>query len=129
MIKDNHIAIARKYEKEPSLAAVVLKAKKNAKKGILVEVEVDTLEQLKQVLKAVPDIILLDNMSPAMLKKAVTIVRATTKKSRIKKPILEASGGITLKNIARVAKTGIDRISIGALTHSVAGINFSLEII
>lgn len=129
LIKDNHIAIARKYEKETSLAVMVKRAKNKAKKEVLVEVEVDTLAQLRHVLKASPDIILLDNMEPAMLKKAVTIVRAAVKKERIKRPILEASGGVTLNNVTSVARTGIDRISIGALTHSATGINFSLEII
>jgi nicotinate-nucleotide pyrophosphorylase (carboxylating) len=129
LIKDNHIVVAGLHEQEPSLEKMVRRAREKVKKGILIEVEVDTLQQLKQVLKASPDIILLDNMAPATLRRAIKIVSDAVKEKGIQRPVLEASGGITLKNVANIAKTGVNRISIGALTHSATNINYSLEIL
>jgi nicotinate-nucleotide pyrophosphorylase (carboxylating) len=129
LIKDNHIVVAGVHEKEPSLATMVRRARAKVKPGILIEVEVDTLRQLKQVLNASPDIILLDNMAPATLRRAVAIVNAAVKEKGVQRPVLEASGGITLKNVAEIARTGVNRISIGALTHSATNINYSLEIL
>jgi len=128
LIKDNHIAADKKYGKQRSLVALVCAAKKHVKKNIKIEVEVDTLLQLAQVLPARPDIILLDNMNVLRLKKAVALVKEYCKKNRVRRPQLEASGGITLHSIKKIGRTGIDRISIGALTHSASHINFSLEI-
>jgi len=116
MIKDNHrIAQAR----QSSIQDAIKKVRQRTSKPLCVEV--DNLEEYKQALQADPCIILLDNMSTSQ-KKAVEI-RACLKK----KFLLEASGGITLKNIRQVAKTGIDRISIGAITHSPPTIDFTME--
>jgi nicotinate-nucleotide pyrophosphorylase (carboxylating) len=89
---------------------------------LLLEVEVDTLDQLPEVLRAGPDLILLDNMSPEELRRAVQLRDATAPQIQ-----LEASGGIRLETIADVARTGVDRISSGALTHSAIGLDFGLD--
>ena len=89
--------------------------------SIRIEVEADRLDQVRTFLKiADVDVILLDNMKPAQLREAVALG-----KGRVK---FEASGGVTLKNIRQIAATGVDYISVGALTHSAQAIDFSLEI-
>lgn len=88
----------------------------------IVEVEVDTLEQLAEVLPANPDIVLLDNMTPEQLKKAVSIRNAAGVSTE-----LEASGGINLNTIRQVALTGVERISCGALTHSAISLDVGLD--
>lgn len=118
LIKDNHLSSL----KDLSLADVIKIARRKTQKRV--EIEVETLEQLKHVLPVKPDIILLDNMTPAQIQKAVLLKRKF--KSRC---LLEASGGITLKNIKQFAKTGVNRISVGTMTHSAAAINFSLEMV
>ncbi|HXV28286.1 MAG TPA: nicotinate-nucleotide diphosphorylase (carboxylating), partial [bacterium] len=87
------------------------------------EIEVRNLKELKHALKLRPRIILFDNFSPAVLHKAIQVTRHTHPEI-----ILEASGGITLDNVAHYAALGVDWISIGALTHSVKSIDFSLII-
>ncbi len=113
LIKDNHIAIAGGVE-----AAVAAVLKNNP--GVSIEIEVDTLDQLSDALLTGADVVLLDNMPPATLREAV---RETAGRAR-----LEASGGITLDTIAEVAATGVDAISIGALTHSVSALDIALEV-
>lgn len=117
LIKDNHRVAEHKYL---TLRQAIKLARQKTRRPI--EVEVDNLNQFTQALAAEPDIILLDNMTTTQLAKAVRI-RAKLK-SRCR---LEASGGINLHNVRAVARTGVDRISIGALTHSVKSIDFSLE--
>jgi len=119
LIKDNHRMILQ----PESLEGPIKKIRRKTKKPI--EVEVDNLNQLKQIINAKPDIILLDNMNLSRIKAAVNYVN---KLKGGKKPLLEASGGVTLKNVRTIAKTGVDRISVGALTHSVRAINVSMEI-
>jgi len=114
MIKDNHIALAGGVDK--ALKAIA----KNADHMTRVSVEVDTLAQLKKVLKYAPDVVLLDNMGTDMLTKAVAIVDGFDGP----RPVLEASGGVNLDTVAGIAATGIDVISVGALTHSA--INFDI---
>lgn len=114
LIKDNHIAVAGSIKK------AIENARKNAPHGIKIEVEVEDLNGVKTAINAGADIILLDNMSVDMMKKAVDLVSG--------RALLEASGGITLDNIKEVASTGVDMISIGALTHSVKAVDLSLEI-
>lgn len=111
LIKDNHIAAA---------GGVELAVKSAKASGGWVEVECDTLDQVSEAVEAGADEILLDNMDAPTLRNAVTLVggRART----------EASGGITLANIADIARTGVDSISIGALTHSAPSIDLSLEV-
>lgn len=117
MIKDNHLVA---YKKNGCIKEAISKIREKTSKIIIMEV--DNLTQFRQTLKACPDIILLDNMSLNQIKKAV----ALNKKDK-NSILLEASGGITLKNIRSIAKTGVDRISVGALTHSPKSIDFSME--
>ena len=88
----------------------------------IIEVEVDTLDQFDQVLAARPDIILLDNMSEEQLREAVRRRNASGAETE-----LEASGGITLVNVREVAASGVDRISVGALTHSAQSLDIGLD--
>jgi nicotinate-nucleotide pyrophosphorylase (carboxylating) len=115
LIKDNHIAVAG------SITRAVELAKKNIPRTVSVEVEVEDLAGVMEAVKTGVDTILLDNMQPEEIKRAVELVKGRT--------VLEASGGINLDTIEDVAKTGVDFISIGALTHSARAADFSLEII
>ena len=120
LIKDNH---RQTCLPELSIPQAIAKIRRKTRKKL--EIEVDNLNQFRQALTAHPDMILLDNMTCAQMKKAVLM---TLKLSRPKRPLLEASGGITLANISKVAETGVDRISIGSLTHSHQAINVSMEL-
>lgn len=120
MIKDNHWVF---IPKAMSLKEAVRKIKVSS--GKRVEVEVDTLKQLPAAIEAKADVILLDNMNTRELRRAVSML----KKISGKKPLLEASGGVTLNNLKQIAKTGVDRISLGALTHSVDAIDMSMEFV
>ena len=113
LIKDNHIGASK------NIVNVIKKAIKN-KKGKKITVEVDNLNQLKQIIGLKFDRILFDNMSPIILRKGIKISKKLYE--------TEASGGITLKNIKKIAATGVNRISIGQLTHSVVAIDIKLEI-
>ena len=112
LIKDNHIAIS-------DLKTLVLKAIKN-KKGKKITVEVDTIKQLKSILGIKFNTVLLDNMSVKNLKYAVKIAKKYYE--------TEASGNVTLKTVKAIASTGINRISVGSITHSAPAIDFKLEI-
>mgnify|MGYP001283454139 FL=1 len=112
LIKDNHVAIC-------DIKSLILKAIKN-KKGRKITVEVDNLNQLKQIIGLKFNTVLLDNMSTATLKKAVKLAKKYYK--------TEASGNINLKTVKKVAQTGVNRISIGSLTHSSSALDLKLEI-
>ncbi|MDC0461315.1 carboxylating nicotinate-nucleotide diphosphorylase [Candidatus Pelagibacter sp.] len=112
LIKDNHIASS-------DLKTLVIKAIKN-KKGKKITVEVDNLKQLKSLMGLKFDRILLDNMSSNNLKKAVKIINGSYE--------TEASGNVNLKTVKSIAKTGVNRISIGSITHSAPAIDFKLEV-
>jgi len=118
LIKDNHIA-AGTSDFETDIKNIVEKAR-NFRPYCKIEIEVDTLDQLKKVLNAKPDIVLLDNFSIENLKQAVFIAKG--------KVFLEASGGINLDTIREIAETGVDGISVGALTHSARSVDISLDI-
>lgn len=113
LIKDNHIALAG------SVAEAVRRARERASHLLGIEVEVDTLEQLEEILPLDVDAVLLDNMDVNMLKKAVGMIGG-----RI---LSEASGGVILATVRSVAETGVDYISSGALTHSVKALDMGLE--
>jgi len=117
MIKDNHIALAGGVDKALKTIA------KNADHMARISVEVDTLAQLKKVLKYAPDVVLLDNMGVEKLIKAVAIVDAFDGP----RPTLEASGGVNLDTVKALAQTGIDVISIGALTHSAPNFDIGMD--
>ncbi len=118
LIKDNHLAL---LGKKFSYGNAVSRLRNKAKKIIF---EVQNLRQLPDALAAQPDVILLDNMTFAQIRKAVAIRNRLNKQVR-----LEVSGGIHLKNVRQIAQSGVDRISIGALTHSAPNIDLSMEII
>ena len=90
--------------------------------AMIVEIEVDTLEQLQQVLPIKPDIVLLDNMTPEQLREAVAMRDAAGVDID-----LEASGGVNLDTVRAIAEAGVDRISVGALTHSAIGLDVGLD--
>jgi nicotinate-nucleotide pyrophosphorylase (carboxylating) len=117
LIKDNHLATLR--AQGMTLKEIVTKARFNVRKGIKVEVEVTNLKEADEAVAAKADIIMFDNMSPAQMRRAVKKIPA--------KIYTEASGGITLKNVRAVAETGVNFISIGALTHSSKALDISLE--
>lgn len=121
LVKDNHQEVCRQ---KITIAEAVKQLKKRTRKKI--EVEVDNIEQFKEALGAGADIILLDNMPTAQMNKAVKLTRPL---KRIRRPLLEASGGVTLKNVRSIARTGVDRISVGALTHSHRATDVSMEFI
>ena len=119
LIKDNHIDALRRDGM--SLGDVVKKAIREASHTIRVEVEVETLEQLDEALDAGAGIILLDNMDVEQMTIAVRIAKG--------KAFTEASGGITLETVRAVAATGVDIISVGALTHSVLALDISMDML
>jgi nicotinate-nucleotide pyrophosphorylase (carboxylating) len=126
MLKDNHLATLRsKYGKNLSLAQITAEMKSKLSSEKTLWLEVDTLDQLAETLPGGgADIILLDNMSPEQISRAVALRNQHNPAGR---PLLEASGGIIFDNVAAIAATGIDRISVGALTHSAPILDLSME--
>jgi nicotinate-nucleotide pyrophosphorylase (carboxylating) len=120
LIKDNHLAWLA-GQGDP-IGAAVAAARAQAPAGTIVEVEVDTLDQLDQALACRPDIILVDNLGPVHLREAVR-----RRDARAPGVQLEASGGVTLATVADLARSGIDRISVGALTHSAPALDIGLD--
>jgi len=118
LIKDNHLAALRALGM--SLRDIIAKAKQNAPKGLKVEVEVNTAEEAVDAVEGGADIIMLDNMNPDEMRRVVSLIPSQVK--------TEASGGITLANVRAAAESGVDLISIGALTHSSKAIDISLEL-
>jgi nicotinate-nucleotide pyrophosphorylase (carboxylating) len=117
LIKDNHL-VALQREKPSAIAAAVTRARRKFPK-LKIEVEADTLNQVEQAVNAHADIILLDNMTLAQLRQAVEIVDGRAK--------TEASGGMNLKTVRKIAATGVDFISVGALTHSARAVDIGLD--
>ena len=118
LIKDNHLVALRALGM--SLKDIVTKAKQNAPRGLKVEVEVNTTQEALDAVEAGADIIMLDNMSPDEMRHAASLIPRQVK--------IEASGGITLDNVQTVAGTGVNLISVGALTHSSKALDNSLEL-
>ncbi len=115
LIKDNHLKIVG------GVSEAVKKARAKIPKDMKIEVEVETLIELKEALEAGADVVMLDNMSLETIKKAVEMAKGSV--------ILEASGGVTISNIEEIAQTGINWISIGALTRAAPPLDISLEIL
>jgi nicotinate-nucleotide pyrophosphorylase (carboxylating) len=128
LVKDNHLAILAQSEGQDPLTATgreLDRLRPYLPPNAFVELEVDTLEQFEQALNLNVDIILLDNMSVDQIHEAVRLRERAGAATRIE---LEASGGITLGNVRAVAETGVERIAIGALTHSAAAVDIGLDI-
>ena len=119
LIKDNHIAAARQRG-AVELASIVAEARRGAPHTMRIEIEVTTLDELKEALEGRPDTILLDNMSADDIAQAVAIVGGAA--------LLEVSGGVTLENVAAIAETGVPLISVGRLTHSAPALDITLDI-
>lgn len=123
LIKENHLIFAGVERSPDAVRRAVAAARAALPPGMQLEVEVETLEQLEAALDASADIVLLDNMDPARHAEAVR--RRNTRGSAA---LLEASGGITLDTVRATALAGVDRISIGALTHSVKALDLSFDL-
>ncbi len=118
LIKDNHLAALR--NQGLNIKEILAKARQNAPQRLVVEVEVGTVQEALEAVEAGADIVMLDNMDIEDMREAV--------KSIDGRALVEASGGITLDNVRAVAETGVDSISIGALTHSVKALDIGLEL-
>ena len=118
LIKDNHIAALR--NQDLNIKDIVVKAQQNAAQRLKIEVEVKTVPEAAEAAEAGANIIMLDNMSLEDMRKAVEIIHS--------RALIEASGGMTLDRVRAVAETGVDFISIGALTHSAKALDISLEL-
>jgi nicotinate-nucleotide pyrophosphorylase (carboxylating) len=118
LIKDNHLAALR--ARGLGIAEALRLARQEAPAGMRVQIEVTTVEQARQALEAGAKDLLLDNMPPEDMRRVVEMARG--------RAVLEASGGINLENVRRVAETGVDYISVGAITHSARALDMSLEV-
>ncbi len=117
LIKDNHVAVCG------GIGPAVRRARAHVGHLVKVEVEVDSLDQLDQALAERPDVVMLDNFTLAALREAVERAKA----SPFGRPVLEASGGVTLETVGDIARTGVDVISVGALTHSAPVLDIGLD--
>lgn len=117
LIKDNHLAALR--DAQPNAVAAAVERARSTCPGLKVEVEADTLEQVAQAADAGADLILLDNMSLEQLRAAVRLVDGRAK--------TEASGGVTLQTVRAIASTGVDFLSVGAMTHSARAVDIGLD--
>ncbi|NQT86166.1 carboxylating nicotinate-nucleotide diphosphorylase [bacterium] len=122
LIKDNHLRLAEQQWPGRAVAGAVEAARAKSPAGALVEVEADTLEQVRDAIAAGADIVLLDNMTDVQMRAAVTLAHPADPR-----PVLEASGGITEERIESVARTGVDWISVGAITHSAPALDIGLD--
>ena len=118
LIKDNHLAVLR--SQGLNIKQIIAKARQNAPQRLQIEVEVGTVSEALEAVEAGADIVMLDNMNLEDMRKAVISIRG--------RAFIEASGGMTLDNVRAVAETGVDFISIGALTHSAKALDISLEL-
>jgi len=118
LIKDNHLAALR--ARGLGIAEAVRLARRQARAGMRVQIEVTTVDEARQALEAGAEELLLDNMTPQDIRRVVEMAQG--------RAVLEASGGITLESVRRVAETGVDYISVGAITHSARALDMSLEV-
>lgn len=119
LIKDNHLLLLQ--GRHIGIAQACLLARQHAPHGLRISVEVQTIEQTREALRGEADVILLDNMTPPLVRKAVTLIHG--------RALTEVSGGITLQNVREMAEAGADFISIGALTHSAPAADLSMDIL
>lgn len=118
LIKDNHLAVLRSTGVD--VAGACRLARAGAPHGLRIEVEAKTLQEVKEALAGKADIILLDNMSPVLVRQAVALIK--------QRALVEVSGGMTLQTVAAMAEAGADYISVGALTHSAPAANLSMDL-
>jgi nicotinate-nucleotide pyrophosphorylase (carboxylating) len=118
LIKDNHLAALR--ARSLGISEAVRLARQEAPAGMRVQIEVTAVDEARQALEAGAEELLLDNMTPQNMRRVVEMTRG--------RAVLEASGGISLENVRRVAETGVDYISVGAITHSARALDMSLEV-
>ena len=131
LIKDNHLKTMGSEKENGAISRLVRKAREQIENGMLIEVEVEDLCQIKDVVDAGVDIILFDNMEPSKIREAVDIVREIEKNQDAgtgKAILTEASGNITIENVEEYADAGVDRISVGAITHSARVLDISFDI-
>lgn len=114
LIKDNHIKAAG------GITAAVERVRARIQSASPIEVETGTVDEVKEALSAKADIIMLDNMPPALMREAVALIGG--------RAIIEASGNVSLENVRDIARTGVDRISVGAITHSATAADISMKI-
>jgi nicotinate-nucleotide pyrophosphorylase (carboxylating) len=117
LIKDNHLAAVGGPDRVKHAVAL---ARHGAPHTLRIEIEVTTLDELAQALEAGADVVLLDNMDVPTLRQAVAMTAGRV--------LLEASGGVTLETVADIAATGVDIVSVGALTHSAPALDISLDL-
>ena len=118
LIKDNHIAFAGGVTRAVELARA------SVPHLMKIEVEVATIDQLRHAVDARADVIMLDNMNPSQVREAVQLIRELSPDT-----IIEVSGGVSLENVRELAESGVDLISVGALTHSAAAVDISMKIV
>ena len=131
LIKDNHLKAMGSEKENGTISRLVRKAREQIENGMLIEVEVEDLCQIKDVVDAGVDIILFDNMEPSKIREAVDIVKEIEKNQDAgtgKAILTEASGNITIENVEEYADAGVDRISVGAITHSARVLDISFDI-
>ena len=132
LVKDNHLKIMGIDKGNKGVFNELVKKAKKQTGNMLVEVEIEDIYFVKDMLDAGVDIILFDNMEPSKISEAVGMIREYKKAGKTemgKQTLTEVSGNITLENVEAYAKTGVDRISIGAITHSAMALDISLEIV
>ena len=144
LIKDNHLRLMATRIPSPfpsplrgeggvrgpsAIEVAVKEARAKLQRQLVIEVEVGNLQEFRQALAAQADIILLDNMKLNQIQEAVRLRNAVSRSKRGRKPLLEVSGGVTLENVGPIAAAGIERISIGALTHSAPALDLALELL
>ena len=122
LIKDNHLAAWLAADSSRTIAGAVTAARQRAPAAVVIEIEVDSLTQFEDVLPAHPDIVLLDNMSCQQMRAAVSLRNVSAPQVQ-----LEASGGVNLETVAAIADTGVERISVGALTHSAQALDLAFD--
>ncbi len=131
LIKDNHLKAMGSEKENGTISRLVRTAREQIENGMLIEIEVEDLCQIKDVVDAGVDIILFDNMEPSKIREAVDIVKEIEKNQDAgtgKAILTEASGNITIENVEEYADAGVDRISVGAITHSARVLDISFDI-
>jgi len=126
LIKENHL----KYLRDKNLSPSEIYGSKRYRKSVakFVEIEAQTVQDIWDGLKAGADIVMLDNMTPKQISRAVVLIQATRLALQSDKPLIEVSGRVTVAKARRLAKLGVDRISVGAITHSAPVLDISLEV-